>query len=325
MTRLSINKYQIIFVYYLSCVLAFYPKITYAADEVVVSIVSQNLNRFFDDKDDGLKEKVISTRKYQQRLHKLVNKIAGEFKFANVIALQEIENIDILQQASELLLEQHNQHYQPYLIEGNDSSGIDVGYLIKQKFQVKKPQSLFKDQTFGDNQEKLFSRPPLLIEICQNQCMTLMNLHLKSMRGLRSPKKGSKVALKRRLQAETIARWINQFQNDHASRHLIVVGDFNALTPSDSYVDSVGTILGKPDQQRPRWTSPDLIDRDLIDSSSRVKTDKRYSYLYKKKRQQLDYLLMTSNLQKKIESLQFSRIDFSFSDHAALLARFRLD
>ena len=85
------------------------------------------------------------------------------------------------------------------------------------------------------------------------------------MRGLRSPAKGQRVALKRRLQAETLARWIDRHQQLRPHQGLIITGDFNALQPSDAYVDSLGTILGKPDSQRPRWKSPDLIVSDLVD------------------------------------------------------------
>jgi len=301
------------------------PSVSQASDNHSLTLVSQNLNRLFDDKNDGNKEKVVSTEKYQKRLHKLVSKIRSEFEFADVLAFQEIENIDILTDAQKILSDEYQQRYLPILIEGNDQSGIDVAFLIKQNWRIENTRSLFQQTTFNSPPQKLFSRPPLVIEICNSQCFSVMNLHLRSMRGLRSVNKGKRVALKRRAQAETIAKWINQFQQDHPNKQLIVSGDFNALTPSDRYVDSVGTILGKPDQKRPRWTSPDLVSKDLIDTSKRVKAKYRYSYLYKKKKQQLDYLLISRNLKNRIQQLQFSAIDYSFSDHAALKASFKLD
>ena len=163
-----------------------------------------------------------------------------------------------------------------------------------------------------------------MLEICDRQCLVIVNLHLRSMRGLRSPVKGQRVALKRRLQAETLARWIDRQQQLRPQQGLIITGDFNALQPSDAYVDSLGTILGQPDQQRPRWRSVDLIDRDLIDISRKLPNAQRYSYIYKGNKQQLDYMLVSQVLASRVTAVGFSPIDYGFSDHAALKASFAL-
>jgi len=180
------------------------PSVSQASDNHSLTLVSQNLNRLFDDKNDGNIEKVVSTEKYQKRLLKLVSKIHSEFEFADVLAFQEIENIDILTDASQILSEEYQQLYKPILIEGNDQSGIDVAFLIKQKWRIKNTLSLFQPALFHSPPQKLFSRPPLVIEICFTPRFTVMNLHLRYMRGLRSVNKGKRVTIKRRTQAETI-------------------------------------------------------------------------------------------------------------------------
>lgn len=295
---------------------------TACADKLELTLVSQNLNRFFDDKSDGNNEQVISSRLYHKRLNKLVAKISGVFQFADVLAFQEVENIDILLDISRLLEKKHLKKYRAVLIEGNDVSGIDTGFLIKNSYRIHSSKTLFKNSSFNAEGVKLYSRPPLLIEICRSSCFSIINLHLRSMRGLRSHKKGRRVALKRLLQAETLATWINSFQQQKAARHLIVVGDFNALTPSDVYVDSIGIILGNPNQNRPQWKSTDRVKRDLIDVSKRASARERYSYLYKRKKQQLDYVLVSLNLKPHVRSIHFTDIDYSFSDHAAVIVRF---
>lgn len=308
--------YALIFIVYsgLSC----------AADSVQLSIVSQNLNRFFDDKDDGNKEKVLTSSQYQKRLKQLVSKIAGEFQQADLLAFQEVENIDVLRDTSQILESRHQISYVPLLIEGNDPSGIDVGYLVKKGWHIKSLTALFKDTIYNKQGAKLFSRPPLVIELCSTECFTVMNLHLRSMRGLSSNKKGPRIALKRKRQSETIARWIDRFQQENAHSYLIIAGDFNALTPADSYVDSVGTIKGTPDRNKPRYKTPDLVKKDLIDITQRVKTDQRFSYNYGGKQQQLDYILVSSTLSEFVKSVRFSAINAQFSDHAAVLATFSL-
>ncbi len=127
--------------------------------------------------------------------------------------------------------------------------------------------------------------------------------------------------MKRRLQAESIARWVDRFQRRHPEQKLIISGDFNALRPSDRYVDSVGIIEGNPDPIRPKWRSADLVKRDLVDLSQTVSSELRYSYRYKGKKQLIDYILVSSNLVINPVSVHFTEIDYSFSDHAALIVR----
>ena len=281
-------------------------------------VVTQNLNRFYDDHDDRQKDVVYSSRKYQQRLVKLAQKIATEFNFADVIAFQEVENRAILLQLRRLLKKNYNKDYRVILEEGNDVSGIDVGFMINSKLKIESVQTLFKKNLHHKKVGKLFSRPPLLVKICPSSCITIINVHLRSMRGLNSKQRRQWVIEKRKLQAETLARWIQQFQNRKPKDYLMLLGDFNALTPSDSYVDVMGTIIGNPDQSIPQCKSADLITRDLIDLTRKVAATSRFSYRYRGRNQLLDYVLVSENLADRVNSVEFSGIDHSFSDHAAL-------
>ncbi|MBL6999799.1 MAG: endonuclease/exonuclease/phosphatase family protein [Gammaproteobacteria bacterium] len=289
-----------------------------AAEPGTLQVVTQNLNRFYDDHQDGQKEIVYSSRKYQQRLLKLAQKIATEFNFADVIAFQEVENRTVLLQLSRLIKQTYDQHYNVVLQEGNDVSGIDVGFLIHSKLPIKAVQSLFKNKLSQNKGGKLFSRPPLLVKVCPSHCITFVNVHLRSMRGLNTNQRQQRIMLKRQSQAETLARWIQQFQSRNPQESLVILGDFNALTPSDAYVDVIGTIIGKPDQTRPQLKSRDLVSRDLIDLSLRVPAALRYSYRYRGKNQLLDYALVSDNLADKVSDVSFSQINYAFSDHAAL-------
>lgn len=294
---------------------------TSQASETDFTLVSQNLRHFYDDQPNSGKGKVYSSRKYKKRLNSLINKISTDFKLPDIIAFQEIENRSILQQISRQLQKRQQKSYRSVLIEGNDISGMDVGFLIDKKFQIKSTKALFQHQKFNKNRESLFSRPPLAVELCLKKCITIINVHLRSMRGLKKKRHSRRVSLKRLSQAETLANWIDKTQNRLPEKKLIVVGDFNALTPSDSFVDSLGTIIGNPDQNLPRWKSPDLIRTDLINTSLLVKPAKRFSYRYKKSNQLLDYLLISENWHSNIQSIEYSTIDYHFSDHAAILAK----
>jgi len=288
-----------------------------------LSIVSQNMHRLIDDVDDGNKSRSINTKIYQKRLDLAAMQIISIFSLPDIIALQEVENIKILQHLADRIQWQTKIKYQPVLIEGNDISGIDVGYLVQSSWRIKSSRTLFQHQQLKINLNPLFSRPPLLIEICKNQqCLTLVNLHLRSMRGIRSGKSSYRNRQKRLKQAETLARWVQEFQTENPNHSLLLIGDFNALKPSDPYVDSIGIIQGVPDQQRPEMKSADLVEPNLVDLSLNIPINKRYSFRYKKRKQQLDYLMVNQSFAYQLKNIRFGRINRRFSDHAALLAEF---
>jgi endonuclease/exonuclease/phosphatase family metal-dependent hydrolase len=287
--------------------------------QTTLRLVSQNLNRFFDDRSDGYREKVLSTREYHERIDTFINAVIQHYDSPDVLALQEVENIRVLDDLAKALRRKQQGEYRTFLIEGNDRSGIDVGYLVRSTVPVRSVKALFADATYGED-VPVFSRPPLLLEVCPDRCLTILNLHLRSMRGLASSKTGDRVAYKRRRQAEKIARWVQRWQQKRPQDHLAIVGDFNALTPSDKFVDVVGTIRGAPDNRRPQWKSDDLID-----TSAHLPATERVSYIFRKRRQQLDYLLVSETLKNSIHSVKFTPIDYGLSDHAALVATIRLD
>ena len=92
------------------------------------------------------------------------------------------------------------------VLPGQDISGIRSGFLIAANWNIVKTESLFREAKISATGYPLFSRPPLLVELCYLQkCLSVMNLHLRSMRGIGSSSKGRRVSLKRKRQAEEIA------------------------------------------------------------------------------------------------------------------------
>ncbi|MDH5356541.1 MAG: hypothetical protein OEY09_19015 [Gammaproteobacteria bacterium] len=281
------------------------------------------MNRLFDDVDNGNREKVLSPQKYRSRLNSIAAKIDHKFRYPQIIALQEVENRNVLIDIAKTIKGNNGPAYQAVLLEGNDRSGIDVGYLIQTSISIKRYQQLFEDRLVGNSRAPLFSRPPLLVEACfDNDCLTIVNVHLRSMRGLRSQQKGKRVALKRLSQANALAQWVNDFQTRNQQASIILTGDFNALTPSDSYADIIGTILGNPDNSQVKYKAKDWVEKDLVDLTLRIKEVDRYSYTYKGQKQILDYLLVNQNFSPTLQRIKFSSVDQKFSDHAGLLAIF---
>lgn len=286
-----------------------------------LSILSQNMNRLFDDIASG-SEKVESPQRYAERTALAASKFLYQYDSPEIIALQEVENIIVLQAIADRIQKSGGPKYHAVLFEGNDLSGIDVGFLVDASLQIRQKKQLFKHRRLPPKFSPLFSRPPLLIEVCRSECLTLINVHLRSMRGLRSAGKGRRVALKRRAQADELAIWIDHFQHSNPAQFLLVAGDLNALQPADKYVDVVGHLIGNPDNEGRRFTSKDRIKNDLENLTLRISPSNRYSYLYKGKKQILDYMLASRNFSQRLKSIRFGSIDRDFSDHAGLLAEF---
>ncbi len=293
-----------------------------AASADTIRIASQNLNRLFDDVADGNREKIETSRKFQRRLKATARVIMQKFQAAHIIAFQEVENINVLERLANQVTEQGGPEYRAILQPGNDISGINVGYLIRGDLHIEETRQLFKTNRIG--YAWLFSRPPLVVKVCLQSCLTLLNLHLRSMRGLRSAKKGKRVGNKRLKQASMLAKWVDRFQTEHPQRSLMLLGDFNALTPHDGFTDIVGTIVGDPSNIDVRFPSDDLVKRDLVDLTRQTPAAERYSYIYKGHKQILDYMLVNQNFRPKLKHIRFEKINRDFSDHAGLLAEFNL-
>ncbi len=277
------------------------------------------MERLFDDVEDGNRGKVETHKRYRKRLKLAADRLYKKFEAPAIIALQEVENINVLGDIANLIINAGGPGYQPVLLEGNDVSGIDVGYLIRSDLRIGEIKQLFKSSRLDFNGSHLFSRPPLFIEICEKHCLNLVNLHLRSMRGLGSSNRGKHVAGKRRAQASELSKWINQFQTRHPRKSIIILGDFNALQPADSYSDIVGTLMGKPDNSKAAYPTKDWIKRDLVDLTLQIPEPDRYSYIFRGKQQILDYMLVNQNFEPQIKRIRFSKIARKFSDHAGLL------
>jgi len=209
------------------------------------------------------------------------------------------------------------------LLPGNDPSAINLAYLVRYGVGIKKVEQLFADEIFDSGAQALFSRPPLHLEACYiENCLSLLNLHLRSMRGIDNAASGAQVRRKRLAQAEAIARWSNRLQNSKVGVSLLILGDLNALTPADEHVDIAGVIRGNPENRDRRLRGPDLVQPDLVDLSLLIPEKKRYSFVFRRRKQQLDYMLVNQAFADRVEYIAFSGIDSRFSDHAWLEAWF---
>lgn len=313
---------QLLRLIYVGLLLSLFSCQSYADD--IFRVVSQNMFRLYDDQGNGKKyETLLSTSKFNRRTKLASHKVINDFKLPDIIALQEVENLNTLNQIIRHIRQTAGVQYKAILKEGNDLSGINSGYLIKAKYHIKAIKQLFQNERLKLDDSYLFSRPPLFVQVCkQLNCISILNLHLRSMRGISRKPTGQWVSLKRLQQATAVARWIDEYQRTYPTDSLMVLGDFNALSPTDRYLDVVGTIRGIPDNRKTLLSSKDWIEDDLIDLTLRIPLDKRYSYIHRKNKQLVDYILVNKVFKPRLINIQLTRIDYGFSDHAGLIADF---
>ncbi len=323
------------------------------------SIAAANIETFVDDDDDsGIREEVATPEAFQRRIGKVSMAVREYLQLPDVFAVIEAENLNVLKKlaskinADAVAAGKPDPRYEAYLFDGNDPRGIDCGFLVKtSRVKVVSAKQFGKEETFrspGTGKEiSLNDRPPIMIELTvedpktgQPFAFTIVNNHLKSFRGIDDPEDGQNVRMKKKLQAEFLAKWVNERQKTNPNERILLVGDFNAFQFNDGLVDQIGTIIGKPaPKDAVLESSPDLVETDLIDLVNLIKVDQQYSYTFDGNAQVLDHFIANVPMRKHLAGFGYLRInaDFPqvlraaadrperFSDHDVAVGYFTLD
>jgi len=278
-------------------------------DEGYFSIMTWNVENLFDFVVPHPSSPPLpSVSEYKRDITKVADTILMS-GLPTIIGFQEVESLEILEDiAAHSLLEEY--HYLPVLIEGTDSRGIDVGFLVRGD-QVK-----ILDQVQYPSPGNITSRPPLLVKIQAGSedasPLYILNNHFTSM-------SGGELATEPRRNAQ--AEWNLQIGQEILNRdpdaYLAVIGDLN------SYYKSL-----------PLDT---LQEGGLSSVFDTLPPEERYTYVYQGISQVLDHILINEALKDlliRVEVLH-SNADFPLpfstddsywgkSDHDPLLAVFIL-
>ena len=303
------------------------------AGEREATVGSFNIENFFDDEVNSSnveKEAVLPKDVFLKRLNKVSLAIRTVLGTPDVLGIVEVENLKVLQKVADKInadavaVGLPDPKYTAHLIEGNDVRGIDVGFLVKStKVKVVEVKQLAKDAKLdgiaGAEDQNLFDRPPLLLraEIIDPKSAkplaftTIVN-HLKSYNGIDDEKDGDRVRQKRRLEAEWLARFVEERQKADPAERLVICGDFNAFQFNDGYNDLIGILKGKSDQNvlAPSKTPIATGLVDLIDYLSDPL--KRYSYSFDGSAQALDHILVNKPTRERILKFGYARVDADF-------------
>ena len=297
-----------------------------------VSMAAMNIENFFDDQDDPeIREDILTTEAFNQRLRKISAAIRSLMGMPDVIGIVEVEGIAALKRLADKVNSdaeaagKPNPKYEAYLVEGNDGRGIDVGFLVKSsKVKVLDTKQLGKADKYKHPQTKedlvLNDRPPLMLRGSvsdpaggQTFEFTVIVNHLKSFLGYDDPKQMDNVRLKKRLQAESLAKFVQERQKANPQEKLVLLGDFNAYQFNDGIVDVIGTIKGKPalagEVLNP---SEDLVDPDMINLVDLIAAEQRYSYHFDGNAQVLDHVLITAAMRPHVHGFGYARLNADF-------------
>ena len=250
------------------------------------SVMTWNVENLFDYLEPHPASPALpNIRQYKVDIARTANTILAAGA-PSVVALQEVENIKVLEDiaSSEVL---SGYSYQPILIEGTDSRGIDVGYLVRTD------HATVLATTQHEAPEGITSRPPLEITLevtGTNPPVTLhiLNNHFTSMSG------GEKATEPRRnSQAAWNVTVMEQILSADPDSNIIITGDLN------SYYDSPPIAI--------------LRDAGLSHAFDVLQPEERYTYIYEGASQTLDHIMMTKWLYEIFDTVNPLHINADYT------------
>lgn len=296
------------------------------------SVAGMNIENFFDDHDDPrIREDVVSPEAFARRLAKISMAVRDVMKMPDVIGIVEAENINALNRLAEKINADvvaaggSDPKYQAFLIEGNDGRGIDNGFLIKtSRVRVLETVQFGKNEKYKhptSGQEMFMNdRPPLMMRLAIGDGdkaieFTAVVNHMKSYSGYNDPRQQNNVRMKKRLQAEFLAKWLNDRQKANKDEKIILLGDFNSYQFSDGILDMMGTIKGTPAAKDAILNaSPDLVETDLINLVELIAQGQQYSYTFDGNAQVLDHIVISQTLRSHVKGFGFARVNADFPE-----------
>ncbi|MEM7112168.1 MAG: lamin tail domain-containing protein [Chloroflexota bacterium] len=273
------------------------------------SVATFNVENLFDTQDPHPSSPPKPLRsEYNRKLTKVAEAIVA-MGAPTIIGLQEVENIGVLETlvSHELLAE---LGYQPFLIEGEDSRGIDVAYIARSD-----RANVFISDSFLAP-DGLLSRPTHLIQVellPTGKMVYLLNSHFTSLAA------GEEATEPRRTaQAAWNIEVMEMVLADDPDAEFIVLGDLN------SFYDTL-----------PLHTLQDFGLRHVYEFSDDEALP--YTYIFEGRTQTLDHILVSEGLFADLTAVHALHLNADYpiaassdataqrtSDHDPLIAVFML-
>ena len=208
---------------------------------------------------------------------------------ADIIGLQEVENLDTLRKFRTDYLGGRKSYPYTVVLDGNDPRRIDVAVLSRYPVTNIQTHAPLWSSELG---WYVFSRDCLVvdIELPGGMTLTLFVNHLKSMLDKNDSKNGRRnTRRKREIQSQRVREIVTSRFGSQAGTHpFIILGDFNDYMESDAQGDpGIG----------------DLVEWDqVVNVVDRMPEEERWTHYFKGSSgvpaayRQLDYLLLSKSL-----------------------------
>ena len=210
---------------------------------------------------------------------------------ADVVALQEVENLDVLERFRSEFLGGFRAFPHGMLVDGNDPRFIDVAILSKHPIVHARSYQHLK--LTPESRSFIFSRDCLEADIdFGGKTVTLFVNHFKSMIG------GRPATRQRRLdQVQAVKRIVtDRFgKTKPGNKPFVVLGDFNDYIEAG---DEAASSL------------PDLVSWNQVENVvARLDVDEQWTHFFARENEyrQLDYLLVSKVLKSKVTAVEIER------------------
>ena len=184
-------------------------------------------------------------------------------------------------------------------------AGTDVAFLVNSRVSDATVEPVGDPGTFD--------RPSLLLHAVVNGPSTSLPQALAVLVNHLEPVNGN--LAKRDAQAEAVAAAVHGLQQNNPDGAVVVVGDFNAFSFNDGYVDTVGAIRGVPaPPNQVAFESFSAVSPALLDLGATLSPGDQYSFVLNGNAQTHEHVLASANLGSQFVSLARPRLNGDFPD-----------
>ena len=273
------------------------------------------------DLDDFYSAATLGATPYANRLSKTALSIVNYEHSPDILAVQGAGSASMLSGLAGQISTDGGASYAAYWYAGNDSSGLDNGFLVNSsKVNVVSIEQIGKAATYtttSGTTVTLFDWPPVVLQAAiprtgtTDYDITVICIKMLDRTNIDSTTLGPDVRAKREAQAVYLANLIQSYQA--AGQHVLAAGNYNAFEFSDGYVDTVGAILGAPvSSTLVTLASPSgLTSPNLENQTTTVTATERYTYVENGSAEEPDHILVTSDL-AALTSVGYARFGADF-------------
>ena len=288
-----------------------------------------DLGRLFDAGDDPSRaEPVPGPAGYQARLAKLASGLCTFLANPEIIAVSGAENIQVLRDLAAVVDTNPSTYcpapaqYQAVLVEGQDPSGLDIGFLlmgvvvdgVHPNVELLETEQIAAGDTSahpGGGSEPLFTQPPLRATLRLTDAagrradLTAVVAKFHELDGADSPApggngwttQGERVMTLRARQAARLAAWLQARQLANPDESIAVLGGFEADAFNDGRVDVLGIVTGRPAPANQTWVAMASPVTKPLDSLTSLAPDyTRYNANDRGDFRALDHILVNQSM-----------------------------